>query len=336
MVALADSLTDVLEPKTADGLNSLGMSTVGELLRYVPRRYLRRGQLSEEQALQEGEWITVVGRITKAAMIPMKKRKGQFLKVAVSDGNHTYDASFFNAKYIKHVLKPGTRVMLAGTVKFYRGQPQLSHPQWVVLSELDAEVEKVIGSQMLSEMYAVESDVAGEGSRPGAQHRAAQFDRPIIPMYPANRDIQSWDIWAAIQEVLGQIGPLEESLPDAERSRRGLVTVDDAVRSVHLPETDDITAARERLKFDEALAIQLVLAQRRLAGRGESAPACPHVAGGLEDALLARLPFTLTDGQQAVIGEIGEALRRGEPMSRLLQGEVGSGKTLVSLLAMLR
>ncbi|GAA1481007.1 ATP-dependent DNA helicase RecG [Gordonia sinesedis] len=337
MVALADSLAEVLEPRAVEGLDSLGVTTVGELLRYAPRRYVRRGQLSQEQALQEGEWITVVGRIGKASLIPMRKRSGKFLKVTVSDGNHTYEVSFFNPRYIQRVLKPGTRVMLAGTVKFYRGQPQLTHPEWVVLPELDTDIEKVIGSDMLTEMYAVEQQVVAGDDGPTEHQRLAQFDRPIIPMYPANRNIQSWDIWGAIQEVLEKVGPLDEALDDGERSRRGLVTTDEAIRAVHLPESEDeISAARERLKFDEALAIQLVLAQRRLAGRGESAPACPHVPGGLEDALRERLPFTLTDGQQAVIGEIGAALGKGEPMSRLLQGEVGSGKTLVSLLAMLR
>ena len=133
MVVASDSLTDVLSPARATGLASLGLSTVGELLRYAPRRYLVHGQSSEEQALNDGEWITVVGRITRADLIRMKKRNGQFLKVTVDDGSRTYEVSFFNPRFIKNALRPGTRLMVAGTVKFFRNQPQLSHPEWMVL-----------------------------------------------------------------------------------------------------------------------------------------------------------------------------------------------------------
>ncbi|GAB90582.1 putative ATP-dependent DNA helicase RecG [Gordonia rhizosphera NBRC 16068] len=132
-------------------------------------------------------------------------------------------------------------------------------------------------------------------------------------------------------------GALPDALTPAQRADRGLISTGEALHRIHMPDTDDdIDTARARLKFDEAVAIQTVLAQRRVAGRSESAPPCPHVEGGLEDRLLRRLPFTLTDGQSEVVAEIAADLGAATPMSRLLQGEVGSGKTLVSLLAMLR
>lgn len=339
MVRASDSLSDVFNAERAASLASLGIATVGELLRYAPRRYLTHGQPSEEQDLTEGEWVTVVGRITRADLIRMKKRHGQFLKVTVDDGNRSYEVSFFNPRFIKNALKPGTRLMVAGTVKFFREQPQLSHPEWMVLPDGDVEVDRVVGSAMLAEMYAAEAEITGEQRRPGAHSAdiAAAFDRAIVPLYPANREIQTWDIWASIRQVLDDVESFVDPLSDDERERRGLMSLDEAIRTIHVPDSDaHVTAANDRLKFDEALAIQTVLAQRRLAGRAESAPACPHVPGGLEDRLLQRLPFTLTDGQQLVIAEIAEDLRHPTPMSRLLQGEVGSGKTLVSLLAMLR
>ncbi|MCM3896758.1 ATP-dependent DNA helicase RecG [Gordonia sputi] len=339
MVRASDSLSDVFNAERAASLASLGIATVGELLRYAPRRYLTHGQPSEEQDLTEGEWVTVVGRITRADLIRMKKRHGQFLKVTVDDGNRSYEVSFFNPRFIKNALKPGTRLMVAGTVKFFREQPQLSHPEWMVLPDGDVEVDRVVGSAMLAEMYAAEAEITGEQRRPGAHSAdiAAAFDRAIVPLYPANREIQTWDIWASIRQVLDDVESFVDPLSDDERERRGLMSLDEAIRTIHVPDSDaHVTAANDRLKFDEALAIQTVLAQRRLAGRAESAPACPHVPGGLEDRLLQRLPFTLTDGQQLVIAEIADDLRHPTPMSRLLQGEVGSGKTLVSLLAMLR
>ncbi|MCH5643061.1 ATP-dependent DNA helicase RecG [Gordonia sp. ABSL49_1] len=334
MISLSDSLSEILDNKVVDGLASVGVTTVGELLHYTPRRYVRQGQASKAEMPETGEYLTIVGRITKADLIPMKKRSGRFLKVTVADESRKYEASFFNPKFIQHRLKPGARVMMAGTVKFFRDTIQLSHPDWMVLPDGDSEVDRVVGSAMLTEMYAVEADLTSDDDAAGL---LAQFDRPIIPLYPATRDIQTWDIWGAVRRVLAHRPDTADALSDAERKRRGLITTADALSRIHLPDTeDDITAASARLKFDEALAIQTVLAQRRLAGRNDSAPPCPHVPGGLEDGLLARLPFELTVGQVEVGAELGADLGRSQPMSRLLQGEVGSGKTLVSLLAMLR
>ncbi|GAB23945.1 ATP-dependent DNA helicase RecG [Gordonia polyisoprenivorans NBRC 16320 = JCM 10675] len=335
-VTLSGELAGVLGPKTAAGLATIGISTVGELLRYPPRRYVRRGQPSASEELEEGEWVTIVGRVTKANMTSMKSRPGKILRLSVMDEKRTFEVSFFNPYSVARVLTTGRKVMLAGTVKFFRSQPQLTHPQWLVLPETGEDLEKVVGSPMMMEMYEIER-AASESDPSAPNPLLALFDRSIIPMYPATSTCQSWEIWSAARRVLDLVGPLPDALDDAQRRERSLIRIDNAVRSVHLPESDgEIGPARERMKFDEALAIQLVLAQRRLAGRTDTAPVCPHVPGGLEDQLLARLPFTLTTGQQAVAEEIGTDLGRDEPMSRLLQGEVGSGKTLVALLAMLR
>lgn len=341
MVTHSDSPAAIVDAKVADGLTSLGITTIGELLRYAPRRYVHRlsGPGTSAERLEPGEWTTVIGHIVTATVIPMRKRHGSFLKVVVSDGQQRFEATFFNPHAIKRVLRPNVRVMLAGTVKYFQEQVQLTHPQWMVLPDGDPEIDKVIGSSMMAEMYALEHELTeGKGAAtPADIEMMSLFDRPIVPMYPANKDIQTWTIWSAIVKALTECEPAVEALTDAQRAERGLITTADALQRVHLPESEaDITGARHRLKFDEALAIQAVLAQRRLAGRGERAPQCPHVDGGLEDQLLARLPFELTEGQRLVLAEIGEDLGSPEPMSRLLQGEVGSGKTLVSLLAMLR
>lgn len=339
MLTAASPLTDSsVDPALLKKLAGLELTTVGELLRYVPRRYLRRGHLSESERPEAGEWITVVGRIKKAQMIQMKRRYGQFLKIVVNDGRADYEASFFNARWIQKVLRPGTRVALAGTVKLFRDQIQLSHPDWMVLPEDDG-IDVVGNAAMIGELAAEEAESEGKGSHgsTASPDDVANFSRDIIPMYPATKDVQTWEIWRAVRQVLADTVPAEDPLTEAQRAERGLITADEAISRIHLPDSlDDIEAARARLKFDEALAVQTELARRRLSAVSESARSCPHVPGGLEDRLLERLPFELTGGQRDVLAEIGEDLAGEHPMSRLLQGEVGSGKTLVSLLAMLR
>ncbi len=334
LLRLTDSLTSVVSASTAEALNDLGLQTVGQLLRHAPRRYVRRGQVSGDRALPEpGEWITVVGRVTKTDLIPMRKRHGKFLKVVVADDQQTYDISFFNQNYLAKKLRPGTRVMLAGAVKYFNNRIQLAHPAWVPLPDGDDDFDDASGGA-LTEMLGI--DPALLNGSAGAE-LLADLDRTILPMYPASQKIQTWQIWAAIRTVLERLEPIDDALTEAERTGRGLMTSAQALRGIHLPDAEgDIDAARDRLKFDEAFAMQVVLAQRRAVGRIEIAPSCPHVEGGLEDGLLQRLPFELTEGQRDVSAEIAADLTGPAPMSRLLQGEVGSGKTLVALLAMLR
>ncbi|MGW5523255.1 ATP-dependent DNA helicase RecG [Gordonia sp. NPDC003950] len=335
MLDLSDPLDGIFGPTTLAGLESIGVTTVGALVRYAPRRWVRRGQVSQAQDIEAGEWLSIVGEVVSSATKRMTTRRGSFLKVVVKDDRQVYEATFFNAAAIGRIMVPGTRVMLAGTVKFFRGQPQLTHPQWLLLPADDDPDGKVRGSAMLTELWDFERDRLGDDG--GAPNPATIFERPIMPMYPATSKIQSWEIWTAVRQVLDMLGPLPEALDESERRRRDLMTTDEAIRTVHLPDRmSEVDAAQDRLKFDEALAIQLVLAQRRLVGRDAAAPACPHVDGGLEDRLRQRLPFTLTRGQVTVSEDIDVDIARTEPMNRLLQGEVGSGKTLVALLAMLR
>ncbi len=339
-VTPATPLADVVDADIAAKLAGLDLHTVGQLLFYAPRRYAQAGVVSADELPEAGEWITIVGRITRADLIRMKRRNGQFLKVLVDDDTRVYEASFFNPRYIKHKLQPGARVMMAGKVGLYQGRVQLAHPEWAVLPDgADPDVAAV-GNSMMSELYAVEQE-AREASGDAASLDDA-FDRAILPIYPATKDVQTWVIWRAIRQVLARLDATgREAVVDAltyqQRQQRGLLTTDEAWHAMHVPDDmAQIDAARQRLRFDEAYAMQLVLAQRARLDRAETAGACPHVSGGIEDAFTARLPFTLTDGQTAVLAQIDDELDRTVPMNRLLQGEVGSGKTLVALLAMLR
>jgi len=321
-----------LEPALVGKLAGLELRTVGDLLRYVPRRYVRHGQSGSDELPAEGDYLTVVGQVMRTEVVPMKKRSGRFLKVQVSDGQRTYSASFFNsAKWMAGKFPAGTRVVLAGTVKIFRGQIQLSHPDWLILPDNGG--DRVVGSGMLTDMYDEEGFTGGDESAEDAN----SYLREIVPMYPATKDVQTWQIWRAVRTVLKDLAPIPDALSEQQRRDRGLITSDEAITRIHLPESQqDIDDAAARLKFDEALAVQTALAQNRVAAGTESAHACPHVPGGLEDQLAAALPFELTAGQRRVIDEIGADIGTEHPMNRLLQGEVGSGKTLVSLLAMLR
>ncbi|MCK0437985.1 ATP-dependent DNA helicase RecG [Gordonia alkaliphila] len=322
-----------LDPALVAKLADLELATVGELLRYVPRRYLARGDTSDLELPEAGSWINVMGHVVRTEMIPMKRKPGSFLKVVVEDGRREYEVSFFNAKWMKSKLTRGTRMGLAGTVKYFRGQIQLSHPEWLILPDLDH--ADPIGTGLLADMYVEQAEQ--DPDRVATAEDMDSFSRDVVPMYPATKKVQTWEIWRAVRQILGALGPTPDALTEQQRTSRGLMTSDEAIRRIHLPDSmKDVAAAAERLKFDEALAVQTALAQNRIAAGTESAHACPHVPGGLEDQLLERLPFELTVGQRAVIDEIAADIGAAHPMNRLLQGEVGSGKTLVSLLVMLR
>ena len=330
MIRLPTPLAETpVAPDLIGKLADLGIETVGELLRYAPRRYLQRGHV-EDELPEPGSWINVIGLVGRVDVQQMRSKRGSVTKVMVSDQHRSYEVAFFNSPWIARVLRPGLRVGMGGTVKIYKDQVQLSHPEWMVLPDGDADVAAS------TELFAQAGPKAA-GVPVATAEDVEGFQRDIIPLYPATKNVQTWEIWRAIRIVLGVVGTIDDALSPAQRAERGLIRTDDALARIHLPErASDIAAARERLRFDEALAVQTVLAQRRTMLGSHAARVCPHVPGGLEDALLERLPFTLTEGQRQVIGEIGADLAMAAPMNRLLQGEVGSGKTLVSLLAMLR
>ena len=224
-------------------------------------------------------------------MILMRRKHGQFLQwwsmTAISASKPPSSTARDSTRVANSARDAG------GQVKYFREQVQLPRASTVGGGDPDGDADagKVVGSAMAAEMYTADNELAEEG------HEIAAFDRPIIPMYPASSEIQTWTIWNAIRRVLAQLPPQPDALEMATPA--GLLTADDALRKIHLPDTeDDIAAARERLKFDEALAIQTVPRTTAIAGYREHSVACPKVDGGLEEQLLQRLPFPTTSGQQ--------------------------------------
>lgn len=336
MATLSDRLDHVLGKKAADSLvDAFDMHTVEDLLRHYPLRYATQGQPLTEEAPEEGAHITVIGRITKAELKPMRNRRGSLLKVLLDTGSgRPVDVTFFNGDKVKYVVKEGLRAMMSGTVSYWRpGTWNLSHPGYLILPETE---DETVGSF---------TKVRGGGDLRGLAESAkgaggvdvSFMEREFIPVYPATAKVQSWDLLACVRQVLEQLDPIDDPLPVDVREDRELMPVSDALRLIHLPERkSDIDRAKERLKFDEALALQLVLADRRHEIAGRTARPCPPRTDGIAAEFDKRLPFELTEGQRRVVDEISADLSVAHPMHRLLQGEVGSGKTIVALHAMLQ
>ncbi|MVU76492.1 ATP-dependent DNA helicase RecG [Nocardia sp. ET3-3] len=336
MATLGDRLDHVLGVKTAEVLQeSFDMQSVEDLLRHYPLRYATQGQPLTEEEPEEGAHLTVIGRITKTDLRPMKNRRGSLLKVSLDAGGaKPVDITFFNGDKVRHLVKEGARAMMSGTVHYWRDkQWNLSHPDYLILPEKgEGSVESLTSVHGGGALRGLAQSAKGAGGID-----MSFFEREFIPVYPSTAKVQSWTILRCVRQVLDQLDPLEEPLPQELCAEHDLLPVSDALRLIHLPERkSDIEAARNRLRFDEAMALQLVLAERRHQTEGRVAEPCPPRTDGIAAAFDKRLPFELTEGQRAVIDEISADLSRPHPMHRLLQGEVGSGKTIVALHAMLQ
>lgn len=335
VATLGDRLDRVLGRKAADRLaDAFDMQTVEDLLRHYPLRYATRGQPLTEQAPEEGAHITVVGRVSKADLRPMRKRHGMLLAVELDTGGaRPVAVTFFHGDKVAHVVQVGVRAMMSGTVHWWRPDRwNLSHPSYLILPEGDGSVAQLTSVRGAGELRGLAASAKTDGAVD-----VSFFEREFLPVYPATAAVQSWDVLACVRQVLDQLDTIDDPLSAALRQQHELLPLDTALRLIHLPErSEDIEQARGRLRFDEALALQLVLAQRRHELGERAAQACPPVTDGAAAAFATQLPFVLTAGQNAVIAEISEDLSRGHPMHRLLQGEVGSGKTIVALHAMLQ
>ncbi|BCW45968.1 ATP-dependent DNA helicase RecG [Arthrobacter sp. StoSoilB5] len=296
----------------------LGLKTTGALLNYFPRRYLSRGELTPISNLPLDEEVTLIARVLSNSTRQMRARRGSITDVVVTDeagGNHvpgTLKVSFFNGFRAKAELLPGRRAMFSGKVTRYGGALGLTNPDFLLLDE-DPDADGSIDPEKLAAMP--------------------------IPVYPATAKLTSWSIHKVITALLQTVDldALADPLPESIVSRDGLLSVAEAYRLIHSPETaKDWQRAQERFRYQEALVLQAALARRRAQLAAEEATARRPVADGLLAAFDRNLPFTLTAGQTAVGKTLSEELGQDTPMNRLLQGEVGSGKTIVALRAMLQ
>ncbi len=314
MVKLTDGLRSVVGDKAAKRLAALGpagLRTVGDLLTYYPRRYETRGELSDLDSLRDGEHVTVQAMIASSSVRPMRNRGGSIFEAVVTDGRGKLTLTFFGRgrqDWRERELAPGRSGLFSGQVSTFRGKRQLSHPEYEMLKSGEAD-----------------------------EARAVEFASELIPIYPASKDISSWQIAESVRMALVSADLDDDPLPASVRARYSLYDYARAMQGIHQPVDDeDRFKAAKRLKWDEAFMLQVVLAQRRRVSTEFIALPRAQVADGLRAEFDRCLPFELTGGQLEAGEVIAADLAQGHPMHRLLQGEVGSGKTVVALRAMLQ
>lgn len=293
----------MLGEKTAKAFaRQLDIKTTGDLLQHYPRRYLKRGELTRIADLPVGEIATVVGEIVSVSARYIKGRGGHILEATISDGTSLLSLAFFGQAWRKDELTKGRRGFFSGKVGLFSGKLQLAHPDYELFDEIsDAEAK-------------------------------AWAELPI-PVYPATSTLPSWRIEKAIRQVLGQT-EIAEVIPKEILEREKLIGLSQAIRKIHQPTKDtDYVQAIESLKFHEALLLQLGLIQKRNSYAVDAAAILDDVSRALE--FEKHLDFSFTESQLKVNSEIEADLASGKPMHRLLQGEVGSGKTVVALRAVM-
>ncbi len=307
--------------KTAKPFEQLRIETVGDLLRHLPRRYLTGTELTDLGSLEEGEHVAVMARVQSSGIRTAKHatgRAGTRLEAVLTDGHGQLTATFFGKEHLcrwwEAQLRQGVRGIFVGKVGSFRSQLQMTHPKFVMLDAAGAVVGRSEEDERIAEL-----------SRSG-----------LVGLYPATSRLPTWAIAECARVVLETLAGVPDPWPDWVRAEARLPELLDAFRWVHRPESPaQAEEGAERLVFDEAFATQLTMAYRRADNARQSAGPRPRRPGGLLDAFDARLPFVLTAGQREVSEAIFADLARNRPMQRLLQGEVGSGKTLVALRAML-
>ncbi len=316
-------LGQVLGERTAKEFAALRIATVGDLLRHIPRRYLSGTELTDLGTLTEGELVAVVARVAdirrhEGHSQPGRGARPGRLEVLLSDGNGRLAVTFFGKPHLlgwwEKQLREGVAGLFVGKVGSFRNQLQMSHPMFAMM------------------------DAAGHivATSEEKERIAALATGGLVGMYPATAKLPTWKVAECARLALQSLSGAEDPWPAWVREQAGVVELATAFAAVHHPSSlAEAERGAQRLRFDEALATQLTMAYRRADAASRPAQPRVRVSGGLLDAFDERLPFRLTGGQAEVSSAILDDLARPRPMQRLLQGEVGSGKTVVALRAML-
>lgn len=295
--------TEVLKgigPKNAKKLSKAGLDSVADVLLHVPRRYLDRTQQFDLTTVPLGEEVTVTGTVTKVNRVRLRskgKTRRMMIDAWVRNGDSVLQARWFNP-YLK--IEEGWEVLLAGKVERYQGKLSMKSP----------DVEQV----------------GGEGFLTGS----------IVPLHSTPTGVKILDLKKAVRNAVDRSRPIHDPVPEEILDRLDLVDRDFAISRIHFPETmRDVEAARRRLIFDELWRLELALALRKQRLMEESNGLKHQVGGDLVKRFIAALPYELTGAQNRAIAEIEADLASGHAMHRLLQGEVGSGKTVVAAATLL-
>jgi ATP-dependent DNA helicase RecG len=293
-------------PKKADALEQVGVTSVADLLTYYPRRYVDRTKEARVRDLEIGEEALVIVTVERVTARRTRGRPPRsMVTVDVGDESGRLRVTFFNQPWRERQLRPGSTIALFGKPEMYRGYRQMTNP-----------VVDVLGS--------------GSSSRTGR----------IVPIYPQSEKagLSTWEVGEWVAEALRRSAPrgLADPVPEWVLDRYDLIRRGDAIAGIHAPDSmAHMQAARQRLVLDELLRVQLALVQRKRQIERTSRGFTHTMDGPLVDAFRSRLPFALTDDQEAAIADIASDLAAPHPMHRLLQGDVGSGKTVVAVATLL-
>jgi ATP-dependent DNA helicase RecG len=308
---LDTKLSGLLGGRTASAFSkAFGHVTAGDLLSHYPRRYARRGELTALTELPVDEDVTIIAEVLASSKRQMRARRGTIVEATISDGTGLLSLTFFNQAWRADELRPGVRGIFAGKVSNYHGTLQLTHPNY--------------------ELFSDQADVAAD------TEAGRKWAMAPVAIYPATAALTSWKIHRSVELVLDELGEVPDPVPEQIRARQKLLPYGRALELIHRPEVDaDWRAARDTLRFQEAFVLQAALLQQRAKTRDQTTVPRTGKPGGYLERFDNALRFSLTDDQRTVGAEIARDLASDAPMNRLVQGEVGSGKTVVALRAML-
>lgn len=309
---LSTPLNELIGGKSAASLEkAFGITRAGELLNHYPRRYIDRGRLTSLRNVEVGVPVTIMATIQSVETRRMTQKRGTILVITVTDGIDTMELTFFNQKWREKDLQIGRSGLFAGTVSEYRGVRTLTHPKFALFTDIGIDISQ-------------ETDVI------------TNFTGEIISVYPSSQDLASWQIQAAIDVVLASVDDLIDPIPSGLLTKHGFMTKVESLHAIHQPKDhDEIHRATQRIKYEEAFILLALMRQRKSQAKSAVAHARSESDGVVLSEFDGSLPFELTQGQREVGEEISRDLARSIPMTRLLQGDVGSGKTIVSIRAML-
>ena len=289
-------------PKGAESLAKVGINNVADLLHHVPHRYIDRSQKAPIAQIPIGKEVTVIGEV-RSVTIRRPRRNLAIIEARIADESATIKAVWFNQTFRKGQLNEGAQVALSGVVESFRGALQMKSP---AVDVLDSPSESLITGR-------------------------------VVPIHSSVGNVTPGVMRRGIHNALARSHPIEDTVPVEFLAAHGLMDRDLAFSTIHFPETpDQVAPARKRLVYDELFRLELALAVQKRRQILDTEGIAHGPSGELVDRFLQGLPFSLTSAQRRVLAEIDVDLRAPHPMHRLLQGEVGSGKTVVAVASLLQ
>jgi ATP-dependent DNA helicase RecG len=285
-------------PRHANTLGRLGLSTLGDMLYHFPRRYDDYSKLKPINRLDYGDEVTIIGTVQSITSRTVRGGKAKIVRAVVSDGSGALSVTWFNQPWIAQKLKPESPIVLSGKVDIYLGRLTMNSPEWEPLEQKNLHTNR------------------------------------IVPVYPSSARITQRWLRKLMNQVVTYWAPrVQDPLPKSIRKSAKLMDLSSALLQIHFPSTmESLRSARHRLAFDEIFLLQMGVLNQKRTWKERSARSFTMPEGWM-DSQISRLPFSLTEAQKGALSDVIQDLESGHPMNRLLQGDVGSGKTVIAAMA---